>query len=143
MTCKARVENLDDILGFTERCADQFGMDGKKKFGLLVAVEEAFVNVCNYAYTKDEGDVELFCGREGGSFLIEISDAGMEFNVLNLPEPDTTSSIEERQIGGLGIHFIRTMTDDFSYRREHGKNILRMVIHPQGAGAGDCPPQAG
>jgi anti-sigma regulatory factor (Ser/Thr protein kinase) len=60
--------------------------------------------------------------------VLEIADTGKPFDVLSLPEPDITLDIKDRQVGGLGIHFIRTLSDGVSYRRENGRNILRMVF---------------
>ena len=56
----ANVEKLPEITEFIEGCADQFGLDSKKKFGLLIAVEEAFVNVCNYSSLTGRGGLK-FC----------------------------------------------------------------------------------
>ena len=128
MQCIATVENLPLVTGFVEECADCSGMDARKKFGLLVAVEEAFVNICSYAYPNGEGETELSCGVDGDVFVLEIKDSGSPFNVLSLPDPDTSSDIMEREIGGLGIHFIRSLSDKVSYRRENGQNILQMVF---------------
>jgi len=129
MAYAARVDNLDEATGFVEGCADRFGLDKKRTFGLLIALEEAFVNVCHYAYPGGEGEVELACGGEEGAFILEITDSGVAFDILSLPDPDTTADIMERDIGGLGVHFIRKFTDDVIYRREDGRNILRMVLH--------------
>ena len=129
MTCGARIENLDEVTGFIEGCADRFDLETKRKFGLLVAIEEAFVNVCHYAYPAGEGEVALACGADGDKLVIEVADRGIEFNILTLPDPDTTASLMDREIGGLGVFFIRRLTDDLSYRREDGRNILRMVLH--------------
>lgn len=133
MTCAAHIDNLEQVLDFTGKCSSHFGLDEKRKFGLLVAVEEAFVNVCHYAYPEGEGDVDLICEGGGNTFVVTIKDRGVAFNVLSLPKPDITSDVTERKVGGLGIYFIRKLTDDVSYRREDGKNILRMVLNtPQG-----------
>lgn len=125
----ANLENLDAMVGFVEECADRCGLDPQKKFGLLVAIEEAFVNVCHYAYPDGEGDVELVCGCGEESFVVEIADSGIPFDILSLPDPDTTADIKDREIGGLGVYFIRKMTDEVSYRRADGRNILRVVLH--------------
>jgi anti-sigma regulatory factor (Ser/Thr protein kinase) len=125
----ARLENLDAMVGFVEECAERCGLDPKRKFGLLVAVEEAFVNICHYAYPGGKGDVELSCGCDGKNFAVEIADRGIPFDILSLPDPDTTADIMEREIGGLGVYFIRKMTDEVSYRRAEGRNILRVVLH--------------
>jgi anti-sigma regulatory factor (Ser/Thr protein kinase) len=126
--CAATLEKLNELTEFVEECADRFGLDTKKKFGLLVAVEEAFVNICSYAYPDGVGEAEISCAAEGDAFVFEISDSGSPFDVLSLPDPDTTLDIMDREIGGLGVYFIRRLTDDVSYRRENGRNILRMVL---------------
>lgn len=126
--CPANVARLDELVAFVEACADRFGLATKKKFGLLVALEEAFVNVCHYAYKEGEGDVSVGCGADGDAFVVEIADSGDAFDVLSLPDPDTTADLMDRQIGGLGVYFIRSLTDQVSYRREAGQNIVRMVF---------------
>lgn len=124
----ARVDNLDAANEFVEECADRFGLEATKKFGLLLTLEEAFVNVCSYAYPDGAGDAEICCTGDGDAFVLEISDRGRPFDILSLPDPDLTLDIMERGIGGLGIHFIRTLSDGVSYRREQNRNILRMVF---------------
>ncbi len=120
------------VVSFVEERADNSALEAKKKFGLLIAVEEAFVNVCHYAYPQTHGDVTISIGTEKGQFIVEISDSGAPFDLLSLPEPDTDSDIMEREIGGLGVHFIRTLTDQTSYCRENGKNVLRMALRTDG-----------
>ncbi|MBS1187624.1 MAG: putative anti-sigma regulatory factor, serine/threonine protein kinase [Burkholderiaceae bacterium] len=122
----ARLERLVDANAFVEACADRSRLEDGKRFGALLALEEAFVNICSYAYPDSSGEVEIACGLDGGRFVLEIADWGSPFDVLSLPEPDLTLDIMERPIGGLGIHFIRVMTDSVSYRRESGRNVLRM-----------------
>jgi anti-sigma regulatory factor (Ser/Thr protein kinase) len=124
----AKLENLDTIVGFVEEYADSCGLASKRKFGLLVAIEEAFVNICHYAYPVGAGDVKLTCSCDEEDFAVEIADSGIPFDVLSAPEPDTAAGITDRAIGGLGVHFIRKMTDEVSYRREAGRNILRLVL---------------
>ncbi len=136
LTCPARLEHLESVTAFVEETAEQFELELKKKFQVLIAVEEAFVNVCHYAYPDGEGQVELACGLDGqGWFFVELADSGVPFNVLTLPEPDTTSDLMERQIGGLGVHFIRSLTEQVSYRYTDGKNILRMLFQHSGDAA--------
>lgn len=128
LTVAAIVENLDRAIAFIEDRAELFGLETKKKFGLLIAVEEAFVNVCHYAYPESGGEVSLVCHTENTDFVVEIIDRGGAFDLLSLPAPDITAGIMDRQVGGLGVHFIRNLTDDVSYRREDGRNIVRMTM---------------
>jgi anti-sigma regulatory factor (Ser/Thr protein kinase) len=128
LTTDALIENLDTVIAFVEDRAEQFDLETKQKFGLLIAIEEAFVNVCHYAYPQTAGEVSVSCGSEGEAFVVEISDHGEPFDVLSLPDPDITADIMDREVGGLGVFFIRKLTNDVSYRRTEGQNILRMAL---------------
>jgi len=133
----ARVDNLDAVTRFVGTCADRFGLDDGTRFRLLLALEEAFVNVCRYAYPEGTGAAEVTCESDGGAFALAIADRGRPFDVLSLPEPDTRAGVMLRPVGGLGVHFIRTCASSASYRRDDGRNILRMVFRP--AESGDQP----
>lgn len=123
---EARLDMLETVLRFTEEGAEAAGLDPGKCTKLALVLEEAFVNICSYAYPGGSGFAEVAFGTETDLFVVALSDAGAAFNVLSLPEPDTSLGIEERDIGGLGIHFIRKFTDTVHYHREEGKNVLRM-----------------
>jgi serine/threonine-protein kinase RsbW len=125
----SRVENLAGASGFVEECAGRFGLDAGKKFNVLLVLEEAFVNICCHAYPDKNGDAEISCGSDGNVFVLEIADKGLPFNVLSLPDPDITLNVDDRPIGGLGIHFIRSLSDSVNYRRENDRNILRMTFN--------------
>ncbi len=103
---------------------------GDQKIGLIrLAVEEALVNVFKYAYPKAAGDVVLRCLLDDRErFIIEIEDSGAPFNVLTVSEPILAVPLSERKIGGLGIHLIRQFTDEVEYRRDGGKNLLRLIV---------------
>jgi serine/threonine-protein kinase RsbW len=128
----ATLDNLPRALAFAESKAEATGVMTGKLTGLCLAVEEAFVNICRHAYKGSSGQVELACFSGSvsfpHSFVLEIADSGPEFDLFSIPEPDTSLSIEERDIGGLGVHFIRHFTDHSDWRRENGKNILRLVF---------------
>jgi anti-sigma regulatory factor (Ser/Thr protein kinase) len=124
----ARVEDLPAVTEFVAACADRFGLDERARFGLLLALEEAFVNICRYAYSGGAGVAELSCESEGDAFVLDMSDWGKPFDVLSLPEPQTTGDLMHRPLGGLGVHFIRRFSNGVTYHRDDGRNVLRMVF---------------
>lgn len=124
----ARLEYLPEAVAFVEENADRFCLTSDKKFASTLAFEEAFVNICHHAYPNQEGMAELSCSMEDGLFIVEISDTGVAFDLLSLPDPDLSSDLMERKIGGLGVYFIRTLSDKVSYRRHEGHNVLRMCF---------------
>ena len=128
MKIPAKLENLESMLQFIRNGAEQQGFSGKEINKIQVAAEEALVNVISYAYPDDGGDVEIRCNAKGAEGLvIEIIDWGIPFDPLSLPEPDIEAPPEEREVGGLGIHIMRNIMDEVSYKREGDRNILTLV----------------
>jgi len=71
--------------------------------------------------------VSITFGKRGGHSFVEVEDDGREFNPLASPPVDVSVPLERRPIGGLGIHMIRQLMDSVTYRRENGRNILKLV----------------
>ena len=93
-----------------------------------LALEEAVVNVMEYAYPKDEhGQVMVEAWRSNGNICFAISDSGVAFDPTQQKEADTTLSAEERPIGGLGIFLVNQLMDSVTYERKDDKNILLLV----------------
>jgi anti-sigma regulatory factor (Ser/Thr protein kinase) len=104
------------------------GLPGSLVFDLELILEELATNVMKYGGVDKGADccsIEL--ERHGDRVRILFSDAGGAFNPLDLPEVDTNKPIEDRPIGGLGIHFIRNLTDSQHYERRDGRNILTLM----------------
>jgi len=57
-----------------------------------------------------------------------ISDQGAPFNILEVPDPDVTGDISDREIGGLGVFFVKEMVDEARYRRKGNRNILTLIF---------------
>ena len=129
ITRQAKIEYLYDLMGFVSKNAVQYGFSQKKIKEIELATEEALVNIINYAYKDDIGDVKITCKQDGiKHFIIEIVDTGRDFDVLSKEEPDTTSDINEREIGGLGLFIMKKLMDEIRYHREEGKNILTLIV---------------
>jgi anti-sigma regulatory factor (Ser/Thr protein kinase) len=126
----AKIDQLESVLEFVRSCATRAGLSGRRIIDLELAVEEAMVNICRYAYTGRPGEVEIACLDEpGGGLRIEIVDRGRPFNLLDAQKPAFECDIARRKLGGLGIHLIRNVVDEICYRREGGKNCLTLVLH--------------
>ncbi len=124
----AKLEHLGTFIAAVTEAAEAKGAGVKKVYDIELALEEALVNIINYAYPEATGNIELTCKYDAESLLVEIVDTGTPFDVLSLPAPDTALGIEERGIGGLGIHFMKKLMDEVAYRREGDKNVLEMKV---------------
>lgn len=92
-----------------------------------LSLEEHLTNVINYGF-DDEKIHEIIVRLEiqGDALIVEVFDDGHPFNPLERPEVDTTIPLEEKPIGGLGVHLMRKFMDELDYRREDGRNVFRM-----------------
>ncbi|MCQ8894271.1 MAG: ATP-binding protein [Methanolinea sp.] len=126
LTLRAEKNNLGEVFLFLRQVLGGAGIREQLLPDLELAVEEAVVNVMTYAYPNGEGDLVLGVLPGPDYVTIELRDRGTPFNPLLVPEPDITSPLGEREIGGLGVHLIRTLMDEVSYEYRDGENILTL-----------------
>lgn len=112
---------------------------------LSLALDELVTNVMRHGAPEGDAaaaaapEIEVTLDLAGDRVVAVIRDSGRPFNPLSLPVPDTNASLEQRPIGGLGIHLARQLTDGIGYRREGDRNCLTLVkilpaASPGGAG---------
>jgi anti-sigma regulatory factor (Ser/Thr protein kinase) len=93
-----------------------------------LVIDELLTNIISYAYLDDEKhDIEIKVELAANRLKVSMVDDGIPFNPLGKETPDTELSLEERKIGGLGIHLVREMMDRVSYRRRIDKNVITVV----------------
>ena len=86
----------------------------------------------NYAYPPgEEGEVAVEAASDGKNLEITVSDTGLPFDPTAKPDADTTLSVEDREVGGLGIHLARQMADRIRYERRGDRNILTLTMNIQ------------
>lgn len=127
----ARLEHLEELVKSVSDCARSRGFDRKRTGAIELAVEEAFVNICNYSYPGTTGDVAITCRLDQNRFIMEIADSGIPFDITQLSDPDITAPAEAREIGGLGIFLMKKMMDGVAYRREGNRNVLNLIVEKQ------------
>ena len=98
------------------------------KTEILIAMEEIYVNIAHYAYGGKEGEaiVQMDVTQDPNKCRVVFKDRGIPYNPLAKKDPDITLSVEERNIGGLGIFMAKQCMDRIDYRYEDGCNILSM-----------------
>ena len=97
------------------------------RFALNLSLEEILTNVISYGYHDNEAHkiyVRIHVNEREVS--VEVEDDGKPFNPLEAESPNINKSVEDRPIGGLGIHLVRTFMDNLKYTRNWDKNILIM-----------------
>mgnify|MGYP002527597970 CR=1 FL=1 len=115
------------LAAWVEQLGEEIGLDMPEVFQLTLALEEAVVNVRNYAY-EGEGLIKLSVDSKGQEVIFKLEDEGREFDPTQVEDPDITLSAEEREIGGLGIFLVQQFMESVDYCRKDGKNILTMIF---------------
>ena len=123
----AKLADLDTMFDFIRAGAGRQGFAAEQVNKIQLACEEALVNVINYAYPGSEGDLEIMVENKQNGLDVTISDSGIAFDPLSLPDPDITAPMEKRRVGGLGIFMIKKIMDKVAYRRENNRNILTLT----------------
>ncbi|MDY9923375.1 ATP-binding protein [Methanobacterium sp.] len=121
------LENLTSIADFITSSTRELGLSEKGVFQLQLAVDEVAANIILHGYTHQTGPIHLTIWKENDKIIIQIQDRGEPFNPLEADEPDLQAPLEERSPGGLGIHFLKTVTDSVHYQFKDGKNILTLI----------------
>lgn len=121
------VQEVPKLAAFVDEVCEAAGMDMSTTMQMNLAIEEAVVNVMEYAYpagTKGEVRIEAQTNDTYVEFI--ISDDGKPFNPTEKGDVDTTLSAEERSIGGLGIMLVKHYMDDTKYKYVDGQNVLTL-----------------
>src|SRR5262245_10174783 len=118
----ARLSRLVEAFGESE------GLGPEAVFSMNLALDEVVTNVIRYAHDDDgrQRPIVVRLALEQDVLTAQVEDDGRAFNPLEAPAPDTRASIDERPIGGLGIHLVRSVMNSVEYRREDGRNVLIM-----------------
>ncbi len=122
-------DNFTFLMEFIEMNISATEMDNETLAGILTACEETLINIINYAYPGETGKVKIGVEIKSECISITFTDNGIPFNPLAKPDADISLSLEEREIGGLGIHMIKKLMDEFNYEYKEGKNIFTIVKH--------------
>ena len=118
------------LSGFVDRIRKENDLAPALAARIHLALEEAVSNVIMYAYPEGTtGNLVLDAVRDGNRLRFTLVDRGKAFDPTAVPEADLTTRVEDRPIGGLGIHLVRSIMDSIRYKRLDGMNVLTMIIY--------------
>jgi len=115
---------LERLSALLDEFGERNGVTGKPLFDVKLALDEIVTNVICYAEASQAIVVRLT--RAEAELVIEVEDDGRPFDPIRVAAPDVGAPLDERRVGGLGLHFVRTVIDELAYRRCGNKNVLTM-----------------
>jgi anti-sigma regulatory factor (Ser/Thr protein kinase) len=106
----------------------RFGVPEDSIFAINLALDEVLANVIHYAYPDSEvHEIHISLRYRSTELDITIVDNGNEFNPLKAPEPDLSLKLEDRPVGGLGVHLVKNVMSSMKYTRRESSNVLELT----------------
>ena len=121
----ASLNTLPKVKKYISEKIASLSIDKKKEMQILLAVEEIIVNIIKHAKIK-RSEIIIEIDVSSKLLIVKILDYGIPFNPLEVKEPDTSSSLLEREIGGLGLFLVKQVVDDIKYQRINKQNCIIM-----------------
>jgi len=129
LTVDSRLERLSEIADFVELAARAGELNDDQIYDVQMAVDEACANVIEHAYRgRRDGTLDIVCEKRGKEFVVTIQDFGERFDPQKVARPRTRDPLSKRNVGGLGVFFMRKMMDQVKFEFSPGSgNRLTMV----------------
>ena len=122
-----RLAEIERLASVVEAFTAKHHLPDAVAFAFNLSLDELVTNVILYAFPDvQEHAIDVRLRLDAGVLHAEIIDEGRPFDPLSVPPPNLDAPIEERRIGGLGLHIVRQMMDTIEYAREDGRNVLRL-----------------
>lgn len=126
------LKEITRLTDFLEAFAEEESIGPKDLFAMTLSLDELVTNVISYGYENSAGqEIRISVERVNSDAIMVLEDQGKPFDPTQAPEPDLSMPVEERRVGGLGIHFVKKMMAEFQYQRVDGWNRveLRRVLN--------------
>jgi serine phosphatase RsbU (regulator of sigma subunit)/ABC-type amino acid transport substrate-binding protein/anti-sigma regulatory factor (Ser/Thr protein kinase) len=128
ITIKNGLPAIEQVKERFDSFADVHNIDVSIRRKMYIVFDEFLNNIISYAYNDNhEHNIDINVKLIKNHLAVTIIDDGIPFDPFSSKSPDTDSSLDEREIGGLGIHLVRNMMDKVSYQRKDDKNIVKLI----------------
>jgi anti-sigma regulatory factor (Ser/Thr protein kinase) len=125
-----KTEELEKVQAFIDELSSRWLLKPEQVFELNLILEEYITNLINYGYhDAEEHQIIIEFSKDNKRIKMMIFDDAGPFDLTKTPEnQEINKPIEERRIGGLGIHFIKKLADELHYQTNEGENRLIIVL---------------
>jgi serine/threonine-protein kinase RsbW len=126
---KNDLSELDRLNEYFEGFKSSVGIEERCTHHCKLGMEELFTNICSYGFPdKKEHWIHFTLWKEKEGVVIRVEDDGIPFNPIEMPEPNLGGGVEDREVGGLGIHLIKHFYNEIEYQRVDNKNVIILKI---------------
>ena len=104
-------------------------------YAVNLSIDEILTNTISYGYDDDEPHrIEIIVRLEADSLVVVIVDDSAPFDLSATPEADIEATLEDREVGGLGLFLVHQMMDKVEYERVDGCNVVTLTKSMAAAG---------
>lgn len=123
----AALKEIERLNQLVRKFGELHEIPSRELYAVNLAIDEVVSNIVQHGYDEPTAhEVVVSIQAAGADVESRVVDQGREFNPLEAEEPDLEAPLQEREIGGLGVHLVRNLMDRTEYRREGAKNVLTM-----------------
>ena len=121
---KRQISSLSQIFIFVSEILKSYKVGESISFSINLAIEELFTNMVKYNGGSNN-DITIEINKEGKKLMVNLIDYySNEFDVSKTQEVDVTQRLEERKVGGLGLHLVKKIVDNLEYEYTHGESRI-------------------
>ena len=126
---KRKISSLSQIFSFINEILTSYKVNESFSYSIHLAIEELFTNIVKYN-RNSHNDITIEIEKEGRNLKVNIIDHDSgEFDVTKTQEVDVTQRLEERKVGGLGLHLVKKIVDNLEYQYYNGQSKITITIN--------------
>jgi serine/threonine-protein kinase RsbW len=129
LTVRVDAGTMHQVERFVTAFSAEHGIEADDTARICILLEELLTNLVKYGYPNHAvpGVADIGLELDGTRLTIEFVDDGRAFDPLLQPAPNLDLPLDERPLGGLGIHILRALTDEAHYSRSQDRNMIRLT----------------
>lgn len=121
--------SIATLLAFSDSVEARLPLTPDQSYLMRLVIEEIATNIVKYGYSDaDRGVIQLTCACEGGTLRVCIRDRGRPYDPREHPAPELGSDPATREIGGLGLYFVRELADQIAYRHDPASGWNELIV---------------
>lgn len=116
LVVSSSLDALPQVIDFVRQACSQAGLANQVSFACELATDEACTNIIEHAYAgRSDGAIRVACWHDRDAFVVQLHDQGTPFDPAAVREPPLTDDLAGRPLGGLGMHFMRSLMDEVRF----------------------------
>ncbi len=127
---RSDLSELPRLSAFVRTVGRDGGLDSDRMFALELCLEEAVANIIVHGRSENATDkrISVMISNEAQTLVVRIEDDGPSFDPTVVETRAVPASLEEAEVGGLGVHLVRELTSDIRYERVENRNQLTLIF---------------